>query len=99
MENPALARWLKYSGLGLPLIAIAVWLAGTHRPVTGPVPAGSPFLWRFMVINALLALTIFLQGFRFFYLMGRKRAGGLLIAAGSAYAAMIVVFGFSAFLK
>ena len=99
MENAALGRWLKYTAIGLPLIAIAVWLTGTHRPVTGPVSAGSPFLWRFIVVNALLALTIFLQGFRFFYLLGRKRAGGLLIAAGSAYAVMIVVFGFSALLK
>ncbi|HET9184033.1 MAG TPA: hypothetical protein VFP59_18040 [Candidatus Angelobacter sp.] len=99
MENPALGIWLKYSGLALPLIALVVWLAGTHRPITGPVSAGSPIIWRLILFHALLALTVFLQGVRYFYLLARKRAGGLLIAAGSAYAAMIVVFGFSALLK
>ena len=99
MENAALDRWLKYSGLALPLIAIAVWLAGTDGRLTGPLSAGSPFSRHLVLVHALLALTIFLQGFRYFHLLGQKGAGGLLLAAGGAYAGMIVVFGFPALLK
>lgn len=98
-NNPPMANVLKYSGVVLPLIAVAVWLAGPHQPVIGPLPSRSPYVWRLIIIHGLLAGTIFLQGCRFMYFLRQKLIGGLLVAAGSVYGAMIVIFRLTANLR
>ncbi len=87
-----LEQTLKYSGLALPLIAIAVWLAGPHHLMTGPSGAASGFGKRLLIVHALLASTIFLQGCRFQWFLQQRLAGWLLLGAGSIYGAAILVF-------
>jgi hypothetical protein len=98
-HNAPLAAALKYSGLVLPLLAIAVWVAGPHHPVTGPLPQHSSFTWRFLLINSLLACAIILQGWRFRWFVGQKIVGTLLLFVGSVYTAMVVIFGLTANLR
>jgi hypothetical protein len=86
------AQTLKYSGLALPLIAIAVWLAGPHHLVTGPSVASSGFGKRLLIVHVLLASTIFLQGCRFQWFLHQKFAGWLLLGAGAIYGSAILVF-------
>jgi len=87
-----LAQILKYSGLALPLIAIAVWLAGPHPLITEPPVTASGFGKRLLIVHVLLASTIFLQGCRFQWFLQQKFAGWLLLGAGSMYGAAILVF-------
>lgn len=86
------AQTLKYSGLALPLIAIAVWLAGPHHLLTEPSGAMSGFGKRLLIVHVLLASTILLQGCRFQWVLHQKLIGWLLLGAGSIYGATILVF-------
>jgi hypothetical protein len=52
-------------------------------------------MWKgFLVIHALLATTIILQGFRFVWFLRQRSLGWMMLGAGAVYAAALIGFVF-----
>jgi|SRR5947209_14181974 len=93
----SLSSALKYSGLALPLTAVALWLAVRWYSLNDPAFAQGRVSNGFLLVHALLASTIILQGCRFFWFLRQKGIGWLLLVAGTVYTAAIIGFIFKLF--
>ena len=89
-----LDRALKYSGLALPLVAIALWVVGQGHPENGLALTQGRVSRGFLVIHALLASTIILQGCRFVWLLRQRSLGWMILGAGAVYTAALIGFVF-----
>jgi hypothetical protein len=89
-----LNRALKYSGLALPLLAIALWVVGQGHPENSSAFTQGRMWKGFLVIHALLATTIILQGFRFVWFLRQRSLGWMMLGAGAVYAAALIGFVF-----